>query len=303
MKRILTAARLAALIALVLPMTAGARDPKSDEPFYRRFLAPGNPIDDRILEYEKKVAAQPESADLHNDFGNLLALRRFPKEAREQYEIAMKLDKKNFMAPYNMGIVYETEGKTRSAISAYQKSVDRNRGFPPSRFRLGRLYEQTGRNDAAVEQYAKALEIDPAMRDVRRNPLVVDTRLLGRVSVTNYSKDMARAGLKTQAAWADEPSFHRVPVDRPLWSEDMTDPLSPEPVDRSGPPERSSAPAPLPAGPGQTRPQTLSTAPEVPPPANVQPPTPNPQNPQAPPQEDNPLGLRPRPPLPTPLPQ
>ncbi len=301
MKRILTAAKLAVLIALVLPMTAVARDPKSDEPFYRRFLAPGNPIDDRILEYEKKVAATPDSAELHNDFGNLLALRRFPKEAREQYEIAIKLDKKNFMAPYNMGLVYETEGKTRSAISAYQKSVDRNRGFPPSRFRLGRLYEQTGRNEAAVEQYAKALEIDPAMRDVRRNPLVVDTRLLDRVSVANYSKDMARVGLKTQAAWADEPRFRRVPVDRPLWSEDLTDPLTPEPVDRSGPPEKSSAPAPLPAGTGQLRPQSLSGAP----PSDV-PPPPNPQlqpAPSLPPQDDNPLGLRPRPPLPTPLPQ
>jgi len=297
MKRTLTAI---ALTALFLPLTAGARDPKSGEPFYRRFLAAGNPIDDRILEYEKRLAASPDSPELHNDFGNLLAMRRFPKEAREQYEIAMKLDKKNFMAPYNMGIVYETEGKTRRAISAYEKSVDRNRGFPPSRFRLGRLYEQTGRNEAAIEQYAKALEIDPGMRDVRRNPLVVDTRLLGRVSVANYSKDMARAGLRSQAAWADEPRFRRVPVDRPLFSEDMTDPLTPEPVDSSGQPERSAAPAPIPAGPGQTRPQTFGGRPDAPPPANVQAPTPNPQ---APPQDDNPLGLRPRPPLPTPLPQ
>ena len=298
MKRILTAARLAALIALLLPMTAGARDPKSDEPFYRRFLAPGNPIDDRILEYEKKLAEDPNSASLHNDFGNLLALRRFPKEAREQYEIAMKLDKKNFMAPYNMGIVYETEGKTGRAISAYEKSVGRNRGFPPSRFRLGRLYEQTGKSEAAIEQYAMALQIDPEMRDVRRNPLVADTRLLGRVSVANYSKDMARAGMKTQAAWADEPRLRRMPVDRPLWSEDMTDPLSPEPVDRSGQPERSAAPAAIPAGPGQTRPQR---APDTQPPVNTIVPTPAPNPPN--PQDDNPLGLRPRPPLPTPIPQ
>ena len=52
----------AALIAFLLPIAAGAKDPKSGEPFYRRFLAPGNPIDDRILEYEKKIAAHPDSA-------------------------------------------------------------------------------------------------------------------------------------------------------------------------------------------------------------------------------------------------
>ncbi|HEY6148344.1 MAG TPA: hypothetical protein VIZ69_11620, partial [Thermoanaerobaculia bacterium] len=182
------------------------------------------------------------------------------------------------------------------------KSVDRNRGFPPSRFRLGRLYEQTGKNEAAVEQYAMAFQIDPEMREVRRNPLVADTRLLGRVSVANYSKDMARAGLKTQAAWVDEPRLRRLPVDRPLWSEDMTDPLSPEPVDRSGQPDRPAAPAPIPAGPGQTRPQTLGGAAEAPP-FNTLLPTPSVQNPPNPSQEDNPLGLRPKPPLPTPIPQ
>ena len=298
LKRTWTAA---ALIGLLLPLAAGAKDPKTGEPFYQRFLAPGNPIDDKILEYEKKIAANPDSPDLHNDMGNLLALRRFPKEARAEYETAMKLDKKNFMAPYNMGIVYEMEGNTRDAIRAYEKSVDRNRGFPPSRFRLGRLYERAGRNQAAIEQYAKAFEIDPSMREVRRNPFVVDTKLMDRVAVESYPKDMARAAMKSQAAWADEPRLRRVPVDRALWSDDLTDPSSPEPVDRSGPAERSPAPAALPAGPGQTRPQTMGGAP-APPPANLQPPTPNPQTPQPFP-DDNPLGLRPRPPLPTPIPQ
>ena len=291
--------RAAALIGFLLPLAAAAKDPKTGEPFYQHFLAPGNPIDDKILEYEKKIAEHPESPDLHNDLGNLLALRRFPKEARAEYQTAMKLDKKNFMAPYNMGIVYEMEGNTKDAITAYEHSVDRNRGFPPSRFRLGRLYERTGRSSAAIEQYAKAFEIDPSMREVRRNPFVVDSRLIDRVAVVNYPKDMARAAMKSQAAWADEPHLRRLPVDRPLWSDDLTEPSSPEPVDRPGGVERSPAPAPIPAGPGQTRPQTMGIAPEAPPPANLQPPTPNPQ---APP-EDNPLGLRPKPPLPTPLPQ
>src|SRR6476620_8823916 len=244
MKRIWTAA---ALIGFLLPLGAAAKDPKKAEPFYQHFLAPGNPIDDKILEYEKRIAEHPESPDLHNDLGNLLALRRFPKEARAEYQTAMKLDKKNFMAPYNMGIVYEMEGNTKDAITAYEHSVDRNRGFPPSRFRLGRLYEREGRSQAAIEQYAKAFEIDPSMREVRRNPFVVDSHLIDRVAVVNYQKDMARAAMKSQAAWAEEPRLRRLPVDRPLWSDDLTDPSNPEPVDRPGPAERSPAPAPIPA--------------------------------------------------------
>ena len=55
----------------------------------------------------------------------------------------MNLDKDNFVALYNLGLLRETEGKISDAISAYEKSIDRKPGFPPSRFRLGRLYEKS----------------------------------------------------------------------------------------------------------------------------------------------------------------
>ncbi|MDQ2870131.1 MAG: tetratricopeptide repeat protein, partial [Acidobacteriota bacterium] len=222
----------AALIAGVfLPLFAQAREKKSEEPFYRRYLIAGNPLDDRIRAQEKRIASDPDSAPLHNDLGNLLAARRFPKDAREQYETAMKLDKTNFLAPYNMGMVLETEGRTGAAISAYEKSIDRNRGFPPARFRLGRLYERRGSTSAAIEQYARAFQIDPSMRDVRRNPLVAETRLLDRVTLQNYEKDVARASFASQAVYAEEARFRKIPIDRPVWTNEVVDSLEPEPVD------------------------------------------------------------------------
>jgi lipopolysaccharide biosynthesis regulator YciM len=265
----------------------------------------GAPLDERIREQEKRVAANPDSADLHNDFGNLLAERRFPREAREQYEAAMKLDKTNWMAPYNLGLLEESEGRMSRAMSAYEKSVDRNRGFPPSRFRLGRLYERSGRTQSAIREYARALEIDPEMREVRYNPLVADTQLLGRVSVTNYEKDAAKAARKTEAQWADG-RFRRAPVDRALWSNDFVDPLEPEPVDATvtSPSTAPRSPQQLPPRAGETRPQEFGgprpTAPAPPPPTSGRP-TPPPSNPNP----SNPLmiGPNPPPPLPTPLPQ
>ena len=88
-------------------------------------------------------------------------LRRFPKEAAEQYENALNLDKKNFISAYNLGLVRETEGKISEAISAYQRSIKRKPGFPQSRFRLGRLYEHANQLDDAVKEYAAAMWIDP----------------------------------------------------------------------------------------------------------------------------------------------
>ena len=235
MKRILGSA---ALLAMMLSgFILGEKKPQ--EPFYRRYLVAGNPLDDKILAQEKRVEADPKSADLRNDFGNLLAARRFPKEAREQYETAMKLDPHNFLAPYNLGLLYETLGEDGKAITAYEKSVDRNRGFPPSRFRLGRLYERRGSQQSAIAQYARALQIDPGMRDPKRNPLIVDTRLLAFVSLENYPRDMAAASMISEATYSNPSLARRLPVDRTLSSEDM----QPAPA---GTPAAAATPGPTP---------------------------------------------------------
>jgi len=235
-----------------------AAQPAQKEPFYRRYLIAGNPLDERIREQEKLVEADPTSAALHNDFGNLLALRRFPRQAREHYKIAMNLDKKNYLAPYNMGIVLETEGKVSQAIRAYEKAVDRNRGFPPGLFRLGRLYESQGWEARAIEAYAKALRIDPEMRDPRHNPLVVGTRLLDRASLSNYQRSLATASLAADSRYADETRFRRLPYDRAIYAEEGEQPV-PEAAPRAGVVPRN--PEPLAPAPGQTRPQALAPAP------------------------------------------
>jgi tetratricopeptide (TPR) repeat protein len=255
MKRIYGAASLLLLALAVLAAE------KSREPFYRRFLVPGNPLDEKIKDQEKRVAANPKSADLRNDFGNLLALRRFPKEAREQYETAIKLDRSNFLAPYNLGLLYEMQGEISRAIRAYEMSVDRNRGFPPSRFRLARLYEKTGLTSRAIEEYSWALRIDPEMRDPRHNPLVIDSQLLHRVSLENYPKDFAKSLMVEEAAFADSARFRRVPLDRPVSSRDLVDSGPPEPIDANRVAPTPRPPSPLPPQPGETRPQGLVESP------------------------------------------
>ncbi|MGH9364714.1 MAG: tetratricopeptide repeat protein [Thermoanaerobaculia bacterium] len=221
MKRILCGA---AFLAFLAPLDAAMVNPKSREPSDQKVLPPGDSLDEKIREQEKRVKASPDSADLRNDLANLLAARNSPVGARQQYEAAIKLDPKHYLAPYNLGLLCESEGKVSQAISAYEKSVDRNGQFPLSRFRLGRLYEKRGRDQTAIEQYAVALRIDPSLRDIRRNPLVADTRLLDQASLENYSRDLATLAVKADAVFVEEARFRRAPVDHPLSSEEVTEP-------------------------------------------------------------------------------
>jgi tetratricopeptide (TPR) repeat protein len=275
--------RVSVVIVVVSAAAVGcglihAKREKSTEPFYRKYLVAGNALDDRIVEQERRVEAQPDSADLRNDFGNLLAERRFVEDAYLQYEKAIELDQNHFLAAYNLGLLWETAGKPSRAIAAYRKSISRKPGFPQSHFRLGRVYEQRGWNRLAVREYAKALWLNPQMRDARFNPLIVDTRLLERVSIDNYPRDLASAAMAADRAWADERRFRTTPVDRPLSSSEVEDLPAPEPVDSTvRPPSQPAAPVPMPLQPGQTRPQQ-GLPPGTPPllPAGAPPPPPTP---------------------------
>ena len=209
----------------------GAKQPPP--PFYRQYLVAGDPLDDKIVEQERRVDASPQDPNLRNDFGNLLALRRFPEQAAEQYEMALTLDKKNFISAYNLGLVRETEGKLSDAISAYKRSIKRKPGFPQSRFRLGRAYEHANQPELAVKEYAAAMWIDPAIRDVRRNPLVIDSELIYLASLANYERDMAVASMDDAHVYFDNDRFRKLPVDRAISSREVEADGEPEPLPRS----------------------------------------------------------------------
>src|SRR5262245_14454314 len=239
-----------ALSAGLAPRRALAADPKpTPEPFYRKYLVAGDPLDEKIIEQERRVEASPDDANLRNDFGNLLAERKFPAQAAEQYEIALKLDKKNFISAYNLGLLRESEGKVSEAISAYKRSIKRKPGFPQSRFRLGRLYEQTNHTESAVHEYAEAFWIDPGMRDPKRNPLVVDCELIYLASVANYPRDVAVASMTNSHEYFDTDRFRKLPTTRVISSKEAepseeSESVAPRDVGAPGAPGVSGASEP-----------------------------------------------------------
>ena len=232
MKQKLAGGGVVLVAALAVACSSSATEKgKPTEPFYRRYLAAGEPLDDKITEQERRVEADPRSAALRNDFGNLLAARRFQEQAIEQYETALELDSSHFLAAYNLGLLYETMGKNARAVSAHRIAIRRKPGFPPAHFRLGRLYEIRGLTRLAIGEYSRAFRIDPAMRDPRHNPLVADSRLIDRVSLENYPRDLAGASLRADAAFAEPWRFRPAPVDRPIAADEIEDPSSPETIE------------------------------------------------------------------------
>jgi Tfp pilus assembly protein PilF len=246
----------ACLLLLAVPVALpGQKEAK--EPFYRRFLVPGDPLDDAIVSQERRIAEDPENAGLHNDMGVLLARRRFPEMAEDEFRLAMKLDKNNWLAPYNLGLVLESEEDWAGAKKAYRKSIDKNPGFPPSLFRLGLLYERGGERDAAIAQYAAALRIDPSMRNPEVNPLVVHSLLMDRAILTNYVYDTSRSRLPDDVVYTEPERFRPPQVDRPISTDEVIDPADPPTI----PPIRFSTEATAPQVQAETPPVAVTPLP------------------------------------------
>jgi hypothetical protein len=262
--RVVGAALLSFAAGASQSLAASADEKKPAVPFYRKYLVPGNKLDDQIIEQEQRIADAPNDAALHNDMGNLLAARHFAHEAAEHYEQAAKLDKTNFIALYNLGLLREAEGKFSAATSAYHRAVERKHGFPPAHFRLGRMYEKAERLDEAITEYATALRIDPSMRDPKRNPLIVDSELIYRASLANYERDVASATVGKDTIYVEEARFRAVPVDRPVSSQEasgeepeVVEPRNVGPSDSAG--AVGSETGPTGPGPGRGHPAARPT--------------------------------------------
>ena len=240
------------------------------------------PLDHKLLEQEKLVEADPNSAALRNDFGNLLADRRFAEEARKaSTTMAFKLDKKFFIAAYNLGPPRRDRRELGRGICAYRESIDRKPGFPMSHFRLGRLYERAvhrrGHRGIREGLSHRRLHARSAAK-----PPGGDSRCSIAVSLTNYDRDLASGRPVHRGPLGRRGTvFARTPVDRALDAAEAEGTPAPAPPGSAAcsAPRSRARPRPDRAVrrcviPGPASPARLDRRPPAPAPAAVPSPTP-----------------------------
>jgi len=247
-----------AMVSLVLALASCASWEKSKQkkqeresyakPFYLKYLSEENELDREILARIDALRADPKSAPMHNELGALLFERRFPKDARYEFERALDCDKRFYPARYNLALLELSEGNSARASRLLKQVIDDKPGNAEAHFALGLIYEKNGRTEAAIDHYVKAFTIDPDMKKYKRNPKLVESDLLTATLLTMYVQSNARASVRFLPA----PDGYQAP----------------KPKEEKPPAE--AAPAPVPeAAPAEV------PAPATPPPA-TQPPTPSP---------------------------
>ena len=97
--------------------------------------------------------------------------------AKQSYERAIKLDKRDADAINNLGTIFYSEKKYRTAIALYNKAISISPDAASYWSNLGTAYYARGKFDEMTKAYTRAIQLDP---DVFETHGSVGTRMLDR---------------------------------------------------------------------------------------------------------------------------
>lgn len=92
-----------------------------------------------------------------------------PGEAERLYDAAARADRKDPIAPYNLGVARLAAGRAGEAALAFRQALARDPKFVEARYNLAAAAEALGKDDVARGELIAALEIEPFYADARFN--------------------------------------------------------------------------------------------------------------------------------------
>lgn len=184
--------RLLPLAAVLLVAGCSLIDRNDDHPyenpFYAKYLNTGSALDAQIARTLAALRENPDSPSLHNDLGQMLVDKGFPKDAAREFERAVDADSDFYPAWYNLGLVRAAAGDNVGARRAFYRTVHYKPGHAAALFQLGLIEEKRKNVDKAVDLYAKAYGINRALLDVAVNPRILDSQLTHMALLKLYPK-------------------------------------------------------------------------------------------------------------------
>jgi len=202
-----------------LSLHNGDDNPYNKPLFYQRYLNPADPFDARIQRTVDALRADPHSASLHNDLGQMLLRKGFPNDAEKEFSRAIRADRNFYPAYYNRAQLRAGQGDYLGARQDYFATVRHKPGHSEALFALGLMEEQHQHDTAAINYYAKAISINHSLLDVRVNPRVLDSKLMPFALLKAYPKLHAKDAVQLTGA---PPSYNGMATQQPAPSPQPT---------------------------------------------------------------------------------
>ena len=176
---------------------------RPDGDSYRRLaheLARQGNFADAAKNYETALRLNPESAEIHYDFGNALYRRGDLEAAITRYEKAIELDPEFAWAYVNLGAAREAQGDFASAARHCRKAIGLKPDYVRAYVNLGTALHRQGEFTEAIRSYETALRLDPSSAEAHIG-LGEARQSLGKVGQAIESYERA-IELNSNSEWA-----------------------------------------------------------------------------------------------------
>jgi len=115
---------------------------------------------DIFLFCKKGVEKESRSSYAHIALGNEYYKREMVREAIQQFEVAIELNKNFGPIHITLGGLYHTSGQLDAAYTSYKKGFELGHNTSRGHFNFGLLLQKQGKYDKAIKAYETAIKID-----------------------------------------------------------------------------------------------------------------------------------------------
>jgi protein O-GlcNAc transferase len=148
--------------------------------------------DDALSLVERAIALKPDSADMHNDLGAMLAAYARLAEAVTSFKRAIDINPVHIEARSNLGMALARQGRYADANATFEAALALDPKAVMAHLHFGNVLRAQRRLDDAAEHYRRAVTLDPKLA-VAHYSLAVTAKDLGRLleAVTHFRHALA----------------------------------------------------------------------------------------------------------------
>jgi Flp pilus assembly protein TadD len=139
--------------------------------------------EEAITEYERALAIQPKSADLHNNLGLILKEKGKYEEAAAHFLDAANLRRNHFDSRYNLAETFFQQSRFHEAVPWYQDALRIRPDDLDAHNRLGISLAKLGKIDEAIVHFQEMLRLSPGdARALKNIGIALEKRRRGNPS-------------------------------------------------------------------------------------------------------------------------
>lgn len=126
-------------------------------------------VDEGLAFSSGALAAAPDYAEAHNDYGVGLTRKGRVEEALAEYRRAIAIRPRFDDAENNLGVLMMAIGNADSAMTHYRQALEINPTNADAEVNLGNAFVRAGHIDQAIPHYERAVWIKPSSADAHHN--------------------------------------------------------------------------------------------------------------------------------------